>query len=96
VLLLWPLQAGIGHLAFDYPWVGVLTSLRDTTIGDIMHKAGIELVKLVKRDHLEFRNSVGNDAQGMYETKPVRVEVSLACCFVYQETDRIVRDEQAV
>ena len=96
VLVLWRLQSEVGHLAFDHPWVGALTSLRDTTIRDILQQACMKLVKLIKGDHLEFRNSVGDDAQSMHKTEPIWVQVGLACSFMHQETDRVMRDEQAV
>ena len=94
--MLWSFQAKVGHLAFDHPWVGAWTSLRDTTIHDILQKTGVKMVKLVKRNHLEFGNSVSDHVQGMHETEAIGVESCIKCRFMHQGTDSIMSDEQAI
>ena len=94
--MLRPFETEIGHFALDYSWSRAQTALRDTTIGNILQQATIQVGQLAKSDHLEFWDSIGNHAQGMDEAESIRVKVGLECCLVHQETNGIVGDQQAV
>ena len=90
------LDMKLGHLLLDNPWVGAKAAFRQSHSSYVSQHSGIELRQLVTRHHLELGDRIPQHFQSVHKAEAVGVYPPLESCFVHQETNDVVRNQQRI
>ena len=96
MIVVWSFFREAGHLSFDHPWIASVFPWRQFKGSEVFKQPLIVLVMIFGFEHLELRDGVTDQFQGIDKADPIGIPADLYGGIMDDVSDQIMGDEQAI